>query len=725
MIDQFTNSKRESINAFLANPYDDAPEPKTHSQINFPPNAQQEKAIQMPVSANVRVLAGPGAGKTFTIKHRVKFLVDNGINTNNILVVTYSKPMADEMAGQIQSLTPAANPKQISTIHAFCYRELTRNNPELEYYKWSVPGKNAPLKQWEIKQKVEDLVAELWPKEKENKPGHKEILEWIDRSKYAAVTKENAPDWFMSYFGALYGLPLARIRVRFDEWLYAHKCMMFSDMLFLMEQEFITNTEFKIKMQDKYSHVIIDESQDTNYQAFRILYHLFENDTKLFLVGDVNQMMYRFQGAKPELITDEIDKILPDIQTVILEKNHRSNDKIIDHFQKLITYNYSDRDGPYPQKFFQDITGVKGSGGSVSYRLADDVFSENAGIAEEIKTLYAADYEPGDIFIGARTKAQLGYLEGELLKNSIKFINITGTSFWQNKHVKNVVGYLRLVHNPEDKFALAQVANIASNENCYTWNDKAGKFQAGDYCPTHYLGKKFLEKIDHNFTNIDRFLFTADDAWRYKTNDKVYDVYGPTKAQDLQEFVWTLQTASMEADNVGQIIQVIIDDCYEKYLKATEGSVNDDESNILDNLATVVDIASRYTDIEKFLTYVDEMIQAAQDTKDKDWSDYVVISTYHRLKGLERKIIFGMGWCEGKHSVTGEPVGLLPHTFSLTDPPQFGVLPAGSKSPVEDERCIAFVCVSRAMEQVYLSGCAEYRSNKMWPSRVIKEMEIG
>jgi superfamily I DNA/RNA helicase len=84
-----------------------------------------------------------------------------------------------------------------------------------------------------------------------------------------------------------------------------------------------------------------------------------------------------------------------------------------------------------------------------------------------------------------------------------------------------------------------------------------------------------------------------------------------------------------------------------------------------------------------------------------------------------------MGWCEGVHSATGDPIGLLPHTFSLIDPPQFGVLPAGIKSPIEDERCIGFVCISRATKKVYLSGCAEYRGHKMWPSRFVDETELN
>jgi DNA helicase-2/ATP-dependent DNA helicase PcrA len=525
-------SEETALDQFLDDPF---AENEIEQLNDFAPNVQQEQAIKRPIDANVRLLAGPGTGKTFTIKHRIKQLINEGVKPKNILVITYSKPMADEMAEKILSLSPSAIKEQISTIHAFCYRELTRNNQELKYYGWQVPGKFAPIKSWQVKSKIEDLIASIWPKNSKEKPGYKEVLEWIGLSKYYGITHSQASEWFVSYLGSFFGLNLAKIRTSFDKWLYSHHCLTFADMLYLMEQEMISNPDFKAKMQAKYSHVVIDEAHDTNYQAFRILYHLFENGTKLFLVADVNQMMYRFQGAKPEYVTDEIDKILPDIETVMLETNHRSNDEIINHYQKLIAYNYSDKDGPYGQEFFQDIKGVKGLGGSVRFDMADDVFSEGAQIAEEINILLTDKYyKSGDIFVGARTKAQLGYLEGELLKAGIKFINIAGGSFWDSKHVKAIVSYLRLAHNLEDSDALKVVANIASNNNCYTWDDKAGKFQAGDYCATRYLGAKFLEKINYKFNNIDKFLLSASDAWRYKTNDRAYNTYGPTKAQDLQ-----------------------------------------------------------------------------------------------------------------------------------------------------------------------------------------------
>lgn len=478
----------------------------------------------------------------------------------------------------------------------------------------------------------------------------------------------------------------------------------------------------------------------------------------LFCVGDTDQTLYRFQGARPELLTNDINKWLPEIETIKLEINYRSSDEIIVRSQQLIAHNYSDLSGPYPQEFMKNASGIKGSGEAVQFQMYETAEHEALEVANHINELIQSGYTPGDFFVGARTRAQLGYLEGALVRAKVPFINITGGSFWQSKHIADVIAYLRLANDTSNKDALERIYNIASASHKYGWTDNTckkckgngilkhrksncpdkiencnacqgvgynepSKFQKGDYCSFRMLGKEFLAKIDYNFENIDK-IFSSRDGWRYQTNKKDYTELGPTKAQDLQEFIWMLKGIVDQAENVGQVISIIISDCYEKYLKS-QGIGDDGLSNAkLEDLATVEEIASQHISIDNFLSYVDEMVEAAEKAKNKDWGDYAVLSTIHRLKGLERKIVFGIGWCEGVCSVSGRDVGLLPHTFSLSLPPNFGVLSAGGMSPIEDERCIGFVLVSRAIERCYLSGIESYRSYNLGPSRFIGEMGL-
>jgi len=461
----------------------------------------------------------------------------------------------------------------------------------------------------------------------------------------------------------------------------------------------------------------------------------------LFCVGDQDQTLYRFQGAKPELLTNDINKWLPDIETIKLEINYRSQDEIIVKSQQLIAHNYFDLGGPYPQEFMKNASGIKGQGEAVQFQMYETAEHEALEVANHINELIQSGYNPGDFFVGARTRAQLGYIEGALVRAKLPFINISGGSFWQSKHISDVIAYLRLASDTNNRQALERVYNIASAGHKYGWSDKckkckaskalkescreckgsglSGKFEVGDYCSFRGLGKEFLIKINYNFEDIDKVLLSKD-AWRYQTNKKLYPIIGPTKAQDLQEFIWMLKYILDQAENVGQIIRVIIDDCYEKYLKS-QGVGDDGLSNAkLEDLATVEEIAAKYNSAEKFLFYVDEMVEAAEKAK----RDYIVISTIHGLKGLERLIVFGIGWCEGICIKSGRDVGLLPHTFSLSPPPNFGVLPPGRMSPMEDERALGFTLISRAIERCYLSGIKEYRSYNLGPSRFIYEMEL-
>jgi DNA helicase-2/ATP-dependent DNA helicase PcrA len=429
----------------------------------------------------------------------------------------------------------------------------------------------------------------------------------------------------------------------------------------------------------------------------------------LFCVGDEDQMLYSFTGAKPGLLTSDLDNWLPNIETIKLEVNYRSTDEIIEASQKLIAHNYSDLGGPYSQEFMKSTSGVNGKGETIQFDMYDNAGQEAFETANQINELLENGYKSGDFFIGVRTRAQLAYVEGALVRAGIKFINITGGSFWQSKHVADVVAYLRLAHNG-DKEALKRVNNIASNKMVK---------RNGEYCSTRYLGKKFLEAIGYDIQKVDTVYRAGKYGWKRNDSSKKLS----SGQYDLIQFVKNVKGVLSYSTNVSHTIKFIIENCYDKFLR--HDSIADDglANAKLEDLATVEELAGRYNDVDKFLAYVDEMVQMSKDNKDKNWKDYVVISTYHRLKGLERPVVFGLGWCEGINEETGQDVGLLPHTFSLVSPPNFGVLPSGDKSPIEDERCIAFVCISRAAKCVYLSGIKSYRNYTMWPSRFIKEIK--
>jgi DNA helicase-2/ATP-dependent DNA helicase PcrA len=233
-------------------------------ELSKGPNPAQQSAIEAGLKTDLRVLAGPGSGKTYVIERRYKFLVDSGISPNSILVVTFSKAMADEMGRRIKKTCTSANLEQISTIHAFCYRVLCKWYSDSRYHGWKMP------KSWQEKSQLETIIGLVW--REKDKPNTQEVTKAINSSKYYGLTSDDSYDFFVSGFGRQYGEWLYAIRCQYDGWMQRSRFISFADMLYLMEKQLQTNELLlRTRLQSKFSQVIIDEAQDTNAQAMRIL----------------------------------------------------------------------------------------------------------------------------------------------------------------------------------------------------------------------------------------------------------------------------------------------------------------------------------------------------------------------------------------------------------------------------------------------------------------------
>jgi DNA helicase-2/ATP-dependent DNA helicase PcrA len=424
------------------------------------------------------------------------------------------------------------------------------------------------------------------------------------------------------------------------------------------------------------------------------------------LIGDTDQLLYRFSGAKPEIISRDVTEMIPDILTFKLETNYRSAKEIIRRQRNVIRNNYSDRGGRYDSGNYKSTKPRDGADNGIPFTVSayDTPEEEAKHVAMDIAHMIEAGRLPGEFFVGARTVAQLGYLEGELTRQDIPFLNLCGGSFFGSAHVMDVISYMKLTVNQADRESFKRVFNIASTEFVYPFGQNKGT-----YCYHRFLGKRFLDEV-HTLSALDNpeYLY-----WQHRNG-----------ARDLLRFMDML--TAVAGDPV-MLIDTILNFCYIDYLKASDGMVIEDEgeNSKLQDFETLKSIASQFETTEEFLLHVDAMIALAEKAKDGDQNDYVIISTVHRLKGKERNVVFGIGICEGYTTTkynNQKPAGLLPHTFSLIDPPQFGVYPPGNRSPIEDERCIFFVLISRAREEVHLSYPRHYRDASMGPSRFIEEM---
>ena len=435
------------------------------------------------------------------------------------------------------------------------------------------------------------------------------------------------------------------------------------------------------------------------------------------LVGDINQLLYRFANAAPEVLSEQLENVFPDLKTYFLGRNYRSTRSIVRTSMANIAHNYASKGGPYSDSILLNLVPHDDApeGSPVSFAMYGNADDEAEAVAAEINNLIVSGtYGPDAFFVGSRTRNQLGYIENALNALSIPFINITGGSFWTSTHVRRLVSYLRLAVDPTSSEAFKDVYNVSSAQNVSTW----GK-NKGEYIPTRYLGQIFLNTCKDSYLNVER---AGNSNWKFKAG-----------ADDLINFVEGVQYILETKGHVGALRE-IVDNCLSKFILTDEGIAEGDEAEDgkLNDLETVIAMANSYDDAQSFLDHAAEMAEVAKRAAEKkDWTGLVVLSTIHRLKGLERPVVFGIGCGEGFRMIgKGDhkrqvPAGLLPHTFSLIDPPQMGVLPSGSRSPIEDERCIFHVLISRAKDLVFLSAPSVYQTMILQPSRFVREIGLA
>lgn len=683
-------------------------------------NAAQLEAITSDPRTPLRVLAPPGSGKTFLLSYRYAHLLSCGANPHQIVAVTFNKTMADELLARIARVNPEIQDlldhspdddavRQVCTIHALCYRMLRSEGDRRE-----VPGGTGRVKVWMVKDALEKIIEDLWPVI-QHRPGWKEVMAYIDAAKGHGLDSSHDMtlyDDVRDKYGNLVGMQLHQARRRFDEWQERNRVMQFSDMLFDVDRRLQDDPAFRIRWQTRYKYMLIDEGQDTSAQAMRILTTLAAPQNQITVVGDTDQLLYRFTGATPEAnLYEGFEQRYPDGKLVKLEVNYRSTQEIIRRYSQLIENNYGEG-RPYDVKYFKHIEARPDApeGEPVTFQMYYDAVAEAQAVAQQIKQMIDEGRQPSDFFVGARTCAQTGYLEGPLVQAGVPYINLVGTSFWTLKHIADVIAYIRLAFNESDSKAFEQVYNVASNEMVYPWGE-----HKGEYCNHRFLDKQFIQACYDAETRQPQY------KWRWQAASKRRS-YSPG-VEDLDRLVQELQ-GILAYDTIADAIEYLVENCYADYLKASEGLTDDDASNNgkLDDIETVKDLSTQFgQDVGAFLDYVNKAVAASEAAQNGDWKDHVVISTFHKLKGLERKVVFCMGLCEGYDRV-GNVVGLLPHTYSMRPPSIQGTLPLGGMGRIEDERDVCYVGVSRAMEEVHLTGCSKYRTYTMYPSRFVYEM---
>src|SRR3990167_8323814 len=465
------------------------------------PNAEQQQAIEAPVKGAVRVLAGPGSGKTFVLARRYAYLVSHGVAPEQIVAVTFSRTMADELAERIGQLTALSEQAvgQVCTIHALCYRILKAEGD---------PRKVA--KEWQQKVILHEaprdgssLIEQLWGGSE--LPGYTEVATYINAVKQAGIEAGSRGEYqfYAQRAGEQNAQRLVKARAAFDAELKRQQLLTFADMLLDADTRLQRDEAFRLRWQGKWTHLLLDEAQDTSAQAMRILTVLAAPQDNVMAVGDPDQLLYRFAGATPEAnLFDGFEAHYPDALTVHLATNYRSTHAIVETQLRLIAHNYAGHGGPYEQRYQKALAARPDAlqGDPVMWAEYDTPEDEARALAQEVMDeITSGTRAPGSYFVGARTRAQLGYLEGPLTRAGVPYVNICGGSFWTQKHVADTVAYVALAADPNDAAAFARVYNVASSEMTHPWGTRKG-----EYCSHRYLGQQFLAACGVGMGGMER-----------------------------------------------------------------------------------------------------------------------------------------------------------------------------------------------------------------------------
>lgn len=669
---------------------------------------EQQVAINAPADKNVALEAVAGAGKTTVIGERINMLIKRDtINPSKIIVATFSKSQSEDMALRIFAKFPYLKETalgtgfngsgQILTLHALARRMVVSYYDE--YARKSVaPG----FKERKI---IEEAVEALnWTID--DKPvGWESLLYWINKFKGAADSRDDLylwhandlEEWAGTQTIADHASKFARIATTYQRALDNADMWTFADMLRVCEMKLETDDEFRNVYQTQFTHVLVDEGQDTNIQCMRILAKL--DPKALFIVGDGDQELYGFLGARPEInLRSGFDRRYGENgMRLWMTRNFRSTGIILDRANRLIHNNYGEHNEQYKKTL---LPGISQEGPDLTYNWYQDSLDESKAIVTEIyQRIEAKELVPGQVMIMGRLNAQNAPIELELLRRGVPFVNLGSMSFFDQGIARVVVSYMSLTMNPGDWASFQAVYNVASSQM---------KTKNGDYSPTRWLGKEFLDKIQGKADLIEAAYQNKNTknvrGWAQWTNG-VTDLMNTMRS--LREFTPNDSAAAFISKLESIVLGPWIDDQY--------GVESDASGSVRDDLAVLIEVASQFR-IGEFLDYANQL-RNLKGVKPEDLVDYVLVGTIYRFKGLERDVVYVMGMSDG----------LLPHAFALGDAnPHTDGLPVENSTSVRSERNVAFVAITRARKECHCSGIETWptRKDPMEPSRFIFEMGL-
>src|SRR3954464_7457796 len=598
------------------------------------------------------IVAGAGSGKTRVLTHRIAWLIREGVSPFQILAITFTNKAADEMKQRVAALVgPVAQKMWVSTFHSACVRILRRDAPRLGY-----KSSFTIYDQADAVRLAGYVIRDLNIDSKKFPP--RQVHAIISAAKNELID-------FETYAGrarTVHERRVADVYREYQKRLLAASAMDFDDLLMVTVNLLQSQPEVLEHYQKRFSHLLVDEYQDTNRAQNELVMLLGREHRNVCVVGDSDQSVYRFRGADIRNIL-EFEEAFPSSTLIVLEQNYRSTQTILDAANAVIANNLMRK----PKALWTEQVG----GELIERYYAEDEHDEARRLVQEVHRLHDEGYRWGDAAVFYRTNAMSRVVEEELVRAEVPYKVLGGTRFYERREVKDALAYLRAIVNPTDEVSLKRIINVPKRG---VGDTSLGRID--NWAASH--GSTFAEALDH-----------AEEA----------GVHGRALT-GVRELVALLEELRAVDDGPRVVLEAILERT--GYTAELESTRSLEAQGRLENLAELVGVAGEHENIEEFLEAVS--LVADQDELSEDDSS-VVLMTLHTAKGLEFPTVF----------IVGLEDGVFPHLRSLGEPDE-----------LEEERRLCYVGITRARERLYLShawsrspfGSTQYTP----PSRFLKEV---
>lgn len=607
-------------------------------------NEQQKEGVFTTEGA-VLILAGAGSGKTGVLTHRIAHLIDDlGVNSYNILAITFTNKAAKEMKERVDRLVGmGADSAWIMTFHAACVRILRRYICRIGY------DNNFTIYDTDDQKSViKDILKrkKLDPKQYKDRT----ILSVISNAKDNLISPD---DMYQSSGGNYNTMKTAEIYREYQEQLKKNNAVDFDDIIGLTVKLFNEDKEVLRYYQERFRYIMVDEYQDTNRAQFNLIRLLAGGHGNLCVVGDDDQSIYKFRGADINNILD-FEKYFNDAKIIKLEQNYRSTQKILDVANEVIKNNAGRKD----KRLW---TSVK-DGTKVIFNVYENGYEEARGIAEDIAHRHLHDRKDySDFAILYRTNAQSRSLEEKLIEKNIPYRIYGGINFYARREIKDILAYLKTIDNARDDLAVKRILNV----------------------PKRGIGAASVAKVDDYAYENDITFYVA--------LRQAKEVPGLQRAvSKVEGFVTQIEILKSKSQyiGVGKLIEEIIETVgYSDYIDA-ESESDEQATERRQNIDELISKAVQYeetVDEPSLSGFLEEVALVADIDNLDENNDMVSLMTIHSAKGLEFPIVY----------LAGMEDGLFPSYMSIS---------TGDESDIEEERRLCYVGITRAKETLIMSA---------------------